>query len=92
MRPTPIPDNEIWEGAVRRVMSPPGGDLTDPDIAPVEALFDQNPRTGAINISSRVVLEEGDLEKLAAGAPIWVTFWGAMVPWAITVGQAGDPS
>lgn len=87
MRPTPIPDAEVWAGAVRRVLGAPGGDLTDPDIAPVEALFDRSPTTGAVNISSRVVLEEGDLEKLAAGAPIWVTFWGAMVPWAISVGE-----
>lgn len=92
MRPTPIPDAEVWEGAVRRVMSPPGGDLTNPDIAPVEALFDRSPSTGALCISSRVILEEGDLEKLAAGAPIWVTFWGVMVPWSIAVAEPGESS
>ena len=88
MRPTPIPDAEVWAGATRRVISPPGGDLTHPDIAPVEALVDQSPSTGVLNLSVRCELEEGDLEKLAAGGTVRVTFWGAMVPWAATVVEA----
>lgn len=85
MRPTPIPDHEIWDGAVRLVISPPDGDLTNPDIAPVEALVDQSPSTGAQNLSVRCELEDGDLEKLQAGGTVWLTFWGGMVPWAATV-------
>lgn len=85
MRPTPIPDAEVWAGAVRRVFAAPGGDLTDADVAPVEALVDRSPKTGVINLSCRCVLEDGDLEKLAAGGVVWVTFWGAMVPWAVAV-------
>ena len=85
MRPTPIPDAEVWEGAERRVLGAPDGDLTNPDIAPVEALVDRSPTTGALNLSVRCVLEEGDLEKLQAGGTIWITFWGSMVPWAATV-------
>lgn len=99
MRPTPIPDAEIWAGAVRQVIAPPGGDLTNPDIAPVEAIVDRSPSTGARTLSVRCVLEDGDLEKLQAGGTVWITFWGAMVPWAVTVveaaadgQQAGDPS
>lgn len=85
MRPTPIPDSEIWEGAVRKVLAAPDGDLANPDIAPVEAVVDRSPSTGALNLSVRCVLEDGDLEKLQAGGTIWLTFWGAMVPWSATV-------
>jgi len=88
VRPTPIPDAEVWAGAERRVIAAPGGDLTDPEIAPVEALVDRSPTTGAVNLSVRLVLEEGDLEKLAAGGTIWLTFWGHMVPWAVSVVEA----
>jgi len=33
----------------------------------------------------RCVLEDGDLDLLAAGGTVWITFWGAMVPWAVSV-------
>lgn len=88
MRPTPIPENEVWEGAVRRVIAAPDGDLTNPDIAPVEAVVDRSPSTGALNLSVRCELDDGDLEKPAAGGTVWITFWGAMVPWAATVVEA----
>jgi hypothetical protein len=88
MRATPIPDHEIWPGAERRVFAAPDGDLTNPDIAPCEALIDLSPRTGAVNISVRCVLEAGDLEKLQAGGVVWLTFWNAMVPWALSVADA----
>jgi hypothetical protein len=85
MRPTPIPDHEVWDGAHRRVIAPPNGDLTDPHVAPVEALLDRSPTTGALNLSVRCALEPGDLEKLQAGGTVWITFWGHMVPWSTTV-------
>lgn len=85
MRPTPIPDNEVWTGAIRRVIGPPDGDLANPNIAPVEALLDRAPDTGALNISVRFVMEDGDVEKLAAGGTIWLTFWGHVVPFAVNV-------
>jgi len=88
MRPTPIPDAEVWEGTVRRVISPPGGDLTNPDIAPVEALVDP----AAATLSVRLVLEGDDLANLQAGAPIWLTFFGSMVPWAAIVAPATPPT
>jgi hypothetical protein len=87
MRATPIPDAEVWPGAVRRVFTPPDGDLTNPIIAPCEALIDRSPITGAVNISVRCVTEPGDLEKLEAGGVVWLTFWGAMVPFALTVAE-----
>lgn len=91
MRPTPVPDHEIWEGARRMVIAPPDGDLTNPTIAPVEAVADQAP-DGSLNLSVRCVLEDGDLDKLQAGGTVWITFWGHMVPWAITTVAPVDPS
>lgn len=85
MRPTPIPDAEVWEGSTRIVVAPPGGDLTNPDIAPVEALADRSPSTGHQTLSVRCVLEDDDLELLQLGGTVWLTFWGRMVPWAATV-------
>jgi hypothetical protein len=85
MRPTPIPDAEVWEGATRIVVTPPGGDLTNPDIAPVEALADRSPSTGHQTLSVRCILEDDDLELLQLGGTVWLTFWGRMVPWSVTV-------
>lgn len=85
MRPTPIPDAEVWEGATRKVFAAPGGDLTDTQVAPVEALVDQSPATGGMTASVRCVLEDDDLANLQAGGTVWLTFWGGMIPWAATV-------
>lgn len=85
MRATPIPDTEVWAGAIRKVFAAPDGDLTNPHIDPCETLVDCSPTTGALNISVRCLLEPGDLEKLQAGGVVWLTFWGSMVPWAVTV-------
>lgn len=85
MRPTPIPDAEVWEGATRQVIAAPDGRLDNPDIAPVEALVDHSPLTGHRTLSVRCVLEDDDLAKLQAGGTVWLTFWSAMVPWAASV-------
>ena len=86
MRPAPIPDEAIWEGARRMVIAPPDGDLTSTDIAPVEVLIDNGQDTGIPRISVRCVLEEGDLEKLADGGTVWVTFYGSqLVPFCVDV-------
>jgi hypothetical protein len=94
MRPTPIPDAEVWEGAVRKVIAPPNGDLTDNTIAPVEALIDQSvigPR-----FSMRCELEGDDLERLQAGAVVWVSMYGEHLhPFSVDVAKAetaGTPS
>ena len=85
MRPAPIPAEAVWDGARRVVIAPPGGDLTDPDIAPVEAVVDRPESLGGIRLSVRCVLEPGDLEKLAAGGHVWVSFYGQMVPFCVDV-------
>jgi hypothetical protein len=84
VRPTPIPDNEIWTGAQRVVFAAPNGDLTDAVIAPVEALVDRSP-SGFTCASVRCALEPGDLEKLTAGGTVWVTFYGRMTPFSVDV-------
>lgn len=91
MRPTPIPDAEVWEGAVRKVFAAPGGDLTHAQIAPVEALIDTSPATGGMTASVRCVLEGDDLDQLRAGGTVWLTFWGGMIPWAATVLPPAEP-
>jgi hypothetical protein len=85
MRPAPIPAEAIREGARRIVVAPPGGDLTDPDIAPVEAVIDRPEGLGGIRLSVRCVLEPGDLEKLTAGGHVWVSFYGQVVPFCVDV-------
>jgi hypothetical protein len=73
MRPAPIPDEEVWEGARRVVIAGPDGDLTG-EIQPAEVLVHQS-KFGPC-ISARVILQDGDLERLEAGEPFWVTFIG----------------
>ncbi|SNR33033.1 hypothetical protein [Blastococcus mobilis] len=91
MRPASIPDGEVWDGARRIVIGAPNGDLTDPTIASVEVLVDQaaiGPR-----ISARCVLEHGDLDALAAGGTVWVSFYGQqLAPFSVDVlPPAGAP-
>lgn len=86
MRPVPIPDDVVWPGAQRVVMNPPDGDLTGP-IRAVEAVADISPSTGVPVLSVRCALEPGDLEKLAAGGHVWVSFYGGMPPFSVDVTQ-----
>lgn len=83
MRPAPIPDGEVWDGARRIVVGPPGNDL-DSDVAAVEVLLDGSsigPR-----MSARCVLEADDLELLTAGGTVWVSFYGGqLMPFSIDV-------
>lgn len=84
MRPAPIPDEAIWEGAVRTVFTAPDGDLLNPTIAPVEVLVDAV-SDGNRRINVRCVLEDGDLDKLMTGGHVWVSFYGALVPFSVDV-------
>jgi hypothetical protein len=52
VRPTPIPDAELWPGSVRVVLGAPGGDLTGDgsgvdQASAVEVLVDRGQDTGA---------------------------------------------
>lgn len=71
MHPSPIPDNEIWEGATRQVIAPPGGDMLHPTIAPVEMLIDRD-EDGVQRYCARVVLDDADVERINMGERV---FW-----------------
>lgn len=84
MRVTTIPDEAVWAGAERIVVGPPDGDPTGA-IRPVEAVVHTSPSTGMPVLSVRCALEDGDLEKLAAGEHVWVSFYGGMPPFSVDV-------
>jgi hypothetical protein len=87
MRPTPIPDAEVWEGAERRVIGPPDGDLTSTEIGAVEALVDMTEL--GTRFSMRCVPEDDEAERILRGAPIWVEFLGQQLhPFLVEVGEA----
>lgn len=90
MRPAPIPDNEILPGSTRIVIGPPTGhDLTGA-IRPAEVLHYPSESTGLPVLSARCVLEPGDLETLAAGGAVWVSFYGGqLLPFDVDVRPAG---
>jgi hypothetical protein len=66
------------------VIAPPDGDLTNPDISPVEAIASATELGTWLSV--RMVLDPGDLEQLAAGGVVWLSFMGgAMPPFAVAV-------
>lgn len=82
MRPTPIDAELIPPGSRRVVVAPPSGDLTDEHIAPVEAL--RSDRDGTWTM--RLVLEDGELEKLQRGAAVFLFIQAThLVPFAVEV-------
>lgn len=84
MRPSTIPDSEVWEGAERITMGPPAGHDITGDIRAVEMLARLDDQ-GRPVFSARIVLEEGDLEHLAGGGVFWVSFWGQVVPFDVAI-------
>ena len=86
MRAGLIPDREILEGAVRIVMAPPDGDLTNTDIAATEMVVVAGPR--GPEYSARMVLTDAERAAVAAGAPVWLTFLGLVVPFAARVDES----
>lgn len=87
MRPTTIPDDQIAAnpGSMRGVIAPPSGDLTDPDVAPVEVLFTGLAEGGFQRALVRLALDPGDLEKLAAGGNVWLAFYGPIPVFGLSV-------
>ena len=85
MRPAPIPSEAVWPGAQRAVIGPPDGDPTNTKVAAIEVVVDQPDSLGVVRYSARCVLEPGDLEKLADGGHVWVSFYGSMVPFCVDV-------
>jgi hypothetical protein len=86
MRPIPVPQAIVWPGARRLVMSAPNGDLTDPTIAPVEAILDHpDSLGGAPRFTVVCTPEPGDLDTLTAGGLLAVAFWGGIPPFCVDV-------
>lgn len=82
--PTPIPDDEIWEGHERIVVGPPPGhDLTG-DIRSIEALVSRSEL--GTRFSTRWVVTPEEAERLKNGEPLWVTQWSSrMVPFDVAM-------
>jgi hypothetical protein len=79
----------VAEGAQMRTWAAPGGDLTDPEVRPVEAasrvvevLGEGDVVTRADQLLTSVViqLEEGDLEALAETGMFEFGVWGGGLP------------
>lgn len=88
MRVSTIPDNEIWAGACRIVMGPPAGHDPTGEIRALEMVAEIV--MGHRAYSARCVLEDGDLEVLQAGGNVWLTFYGGVAPFSVTVAPAAD--
>lgn len=91
MRPSIIPDEEVAAlDGVRATIMPPRNDL-DSGIAPVEVLRDTI--DGADVIRIRLLPEEGDLERLAAGEPLWLTWYSSvLVPFGLAFAEPVEPA
>jgi hypothetical protein len=83
MRPVPIPDTAIPEGARRIVVAAPDGDLTNPDIAPVEAIVRME--DGVRWYSVLLVPEGDDYANLRNGHPITLSFAGGIPVFQVDV-------
>lgn len=75
--PTPIPDVEVdgWPGARRLTIGAPPG-LED-QVRPIEAIVDQ----GSLGkrYSTRWVFTDEEITRLAAGDPVYVSFYGVQL-------------
>lgn len=86
MRPVPIPDEMVWPGGRRIVVSPPGGDLLDDRIRAVEAVVDLGSFNDMPRFCLRIALDDGDLAKLADNPHFWLTVHGEHLhPFALVI-------
>jgi hypothetical protein len=79
MRPVPIPDQYVAPFARRMVIAAPDGDLTNQQIAPVEALVELH--DGSPRFAMLIQLEHDDLTRWYANRDqqwpprFWLYFW-----------------
>jgi hypothetical protein len=77
MRPTPIPDRRLWDGAARLTLGAPRGH--ENQVAPVEALSELSTPLGhAFHLL--VKLDPDDLERLRHDPHFWLTIYGQQLP------------
>lgn len=90
MNPTPIPDDEVFEGHERVVIGPPRGHDITGDIRSIEAQIAPAEFGGRV-FRTRWIPTAREVERLAAGEPIWVTQWGAaMVPFDVAMTEEDE--
>lgn len=91
MRPAPIPDWALWPGARRTMVHPPA-DVTPPgSVQLIEALVECDERPDEHRISVRCIPDAGDVEALADGGALWITFLGAMPIWGMQIAGPDCP-
>lgn len=80
VRPIPIPDELVGPGVRRLVIAPPGGDLTNDKIRPVEALAAIVPE--GLCITMLVAMEGDDLDRLAEmrSPAVWLSMYTNQLP------------
>lgn len=94
MHPVPIPDARVWndpdgQPLQRRTLGAPRG--FEDQVRPVEALIEPDQASGfGAQCHVLVRLDPGDLDRLTADPHYWLTFWGGVIPFAVTVPEA-DP-
>lgn len=76
MRPSSVPDDEIWEGGKRVTLGAPPG--LEKEIAPLEVIS-TNTELGH-EFAFRVEVDEADLEKLRLTGAFYVTFISPVFP------------
>lgn len=95
MRFSEFPDAEVEIFGGQRVTfrGPDGSGIGDLDAMVLEDALGRREPLGMPRVVARVELEDGDLEKLAAGAPIYVIQYGGCIPLCVDipfeVGQLG---
>jgi hypothetical protein len=86
MNPIPIPDGwperNLQPGELIRtvVVAAPDGDLTNPDIAPIEGMLRRHSEDGSPVMSFLWRLDDDDLVVLAAGGHLLLTFMSSGIP------------
>jgi len=92
VRPTPIPDDDIYAGEQRHTLGAPRG--MEADVAPVECVL-TSLDLGGRSIPAyrfRVEVPPEEAARLAAGEPFWLTFWGQVPPFALALHELPEES
>lgn len=80
MRAIPIEPEWVVPGARRVVIAAPNGDLTDPDIPPLEVVLAIDVTDGTVSLSSIWVPDDEERAAIAAGGVVVLTVGGAEHP------------
>lgn len=77
MKPSDIPEKEMWGGSARHTFGAPEG--MEENVRPLEVLVDIDETLGP-EINVRIELEEGDLEKLQTNGCFYIGLLGVVLP------------